>query len=181
MLYFNHHVISLSEMNRPFLLLLLSFQLLSSVVTCAQPNTENSCTSQTTTKHLLCKRSFNENTRNLTESTPSEHSVKRRKRSVTSAVADYDEYATNIGTMMGGHATNEMIDKRDHVARFGAPRTSRHKKGGYMKPRCWKKCHPGSFQECAIPRCQVKRGVIRRLCFLLCQQQEEHCVETCAW
>ena len=114
----------------------------------------------------------------------------RRKRSVTSAVTDVDEYATNIGEMQmiplhNGDRIRGMINKRNHVAKFTThnvvPLKSFGKKGRNTKAVCWETCHPGSFQECAIPRCQLKVGVIRRLCFLLCKQQEEHCNETCGW
>ena len=115
------------------------------------------------------------------------------KRSVTSAVTDIqlahnvNELATSIGHLKmfpSNSFGTGAIEKRDQITLYGNQRLEEEMRKWrarkkYNKPHCYQQCRPSTFQECAFPRCQLKSGIVRRLCFLLCKQQEEHCVETC--
>lgn len=48
------------------------------------------------------------------------------------------------------------------------------------KLTCRKKCTiPLTFHKCAFPRCSMKMGSIKDLCFYLCKHQKEKCEDVC--
>lgn len=47
---------------------------------------------------------------------------------------------------------------------------------------CRKECHlPMSYEACAVPRCDLKMGTIKDLCFWLCRNQKEVCEQKCEY
>lgn len=47
---------------------------------------------------------------------------------------------------------------------------------------CHRKCTtPMTYAECAVPRCDMKVGAVKDLCYFLCKHQRERCEEVCEY
>lgn len=75
-------------------------------------------------------------------------------------------------------STEKNNDDVDDSDESDESETTGDQRSGKLK--CTKKCSvPISFHKCALPRCSLKMGTIKDLCFYLCKHQKEKCVDVC--